>query len=88
LVRPIYFLLFDIFFIFILFYYPFKFKFNNIIFELQCFKQSKTFVVLTMDSSSGQCNQETDTSLYNEEDSLDPRIQVMIGFIVSYTDKI
>lgn len=40
-----------------------------------------------MDSSSGQCNQETDTSLYNEEDSLDPRIQVMIGFIVSYTDK-
>jgi len=41
-----------------------------------------------MDSSSGQCNQETDTSIYNEEDSLDPRIQVMTNFIIINTDKI
>lgn len=30
-----------------------------------------------MDQSSGQCSQDNDTSKYNEEDSLDPRIQVM-----------
>lgn len=34
-------------------------------------------MVLMMDSSSGQCNQENDMSKYNEEDNLDPRIQVM-----------
>ncbi|KAL5242542.1 hypothetical protein ACI65C_009952 [Semiaphis heraclei] len=41
-----------------------------------------------MDSSSGQCNQETDTSLYNEEDSLDPRIQLELEKLNSSTDNI
>ncbi|XP_022178335.1 SH3 domain-binding protein 5 homolog [Myzus persicae] len=49
---------------------------------------SKSFVVLTMDSSSGQCNQESDTSLYNEEDSLDPRIQLELEKLNSSTDNI
>lgn len=31
-------------------------------------------------SSSGQCNQENDASKYNEDDSLDPRIQVTFNF--------
>lgn len=51
-------------------------------------KSSKTFVVLKMDSSSGQSNQETDTSLYNEEDSLDPRIQLELEKLNSSTDNI
>lgn len=33
-----------------------------------------------MDSSKGQCNQGNDISKYNEEDNLDPRIQVMSNF--------
>ncbi|CAH1738980.1 SH3 domain-binding protein 5 homolog [Aphis gossypii] len=41
-----------------------------------------------MDSSSGQSNQETDTSLYNEEDSLDPRIQLELEKLNSSTDNI
>ncbi|KAE9538676.1 hypothetical protein AGLY_005775 [Aphis glycines] len=41
-----------------------------------------------MDSSSGQSNQETDKSLYNEEDSLDPRIQLELEKLNSSTDNI
>lgn len=41
-----------------------------------------------MDSSSGKSNQETDTSLYNEEDSLDPRIQLELEKLNSSTDNI
>lgn len=41
-----------------------------------------------MDTSSGHCNQETDTSKYNEEDSLDPRIQLELEKLNSYTDNI
>lgn len=39
-------------------------------------------------SSSGQCNQENDASKYNEEDSLDPRIQLELEKLNSSTDNI
>lgn len=38
-----------------------------------------------MDSSSGQCNQDNDTSKYDEEDSLDPRIQVILDLVAFYS---
>lgn len=37
-----------------------------------------------MDSSLDQCNQDNDMSKYNEEDNLDPRIQVNYNYKVSF----
>ncbi|XP_025199873.1 SH3 domain-binding protein 5 homolog, partial [Melanaphis sacchari] len=79
-----------IFFFYFLFYFTILLNLNLILLfsNYNALNSSKIFVVLTMDSSSGQSNQETDTSLYNEEDSLDPRIQLELEKLNSSTDNI